>query len=330
MSSEVPILQTMGPTTKDYEVAKSRPGECRLLPGMWLVSIGPVDGNWANPDTMAVLWASPNASSYMFGLDNVNVVGFPINPNPADFFHLPALGSRWRPFGGPGDNGKLFRMAAQAIALNQSRALFVCLDLDVFRGPMMDLRPIIDAFFAGRLCSWPQPPQTSLGRIESMPKGRDPTPAERRFGFRLWMYKLNIAPEIQTLIGARFHSQSRTLEISNSWYLVSHCHILKPDQGFKDVEIQVPKICREPTNEFVTRIALGCQHRPDAANLLWKGPTHATPPPPRFQSLGGYSDVNRHPNHQRGNGGGNGGTFFMPPTLFSDYDQLGDNSTLLK
>lgn len=235
------VLSGKRPSSMKSVLSDERPTsmECNLPPGMWLLSIGPIDGNWANQDSVAVLWASSQASEYMFGLHDVNVVGYPIDPNPADIFHLPN-GSRWRPFGGSGDCGTLFSMTTKAIAFTRRSVLLVCLDLAVFSGPVIDFSAVVDAFLQGRLL--PQLRGTALGPEESVTQG-EPTPAQRRYGFRLWMRNLNMAPEIRALVGDCGNMNGfdpSKISISSSWYLVSHIHILQVEDDDDDAPIFQP------------------------------------------------------------------------------------------
>lgn len=253
---------------------------CNLPRGMWLLSIGPIDGNWANQDSVAVLWASRQASESMFGLPDVNMVGFPIDPNPADIFHLPNA-SRWRPFGGDGDCGTLFRMTTKAIAITRTRILLVCLDLDVFSGPLMDFSAIVQAFHHGYLR-----PQllrgTELGPGESLPQG-EPSPAQRRYGFRLWMRKLNIAPEIRALVGDNCTLDGfdpSKISISSSWYLVSHIHILQMEDDDNDALRFLLTESNVPTTLGSTTAVAGClaglsSPQPDASIIPASGTIQA-------------------------------------------------------
>lgn len=71
----------------DESKKKKLPRNPDWLGGIWVLEAGPSDGNWASFDTLCVLSASPNAGAYMAGRKDLDMSGFPVNPNPADRFY---------------------------------------------------------------------------------------------------------------------------------------------------------------------------------------------------------------------------------------------------
>lgn len=47
--------------------------------GIWVIEAGPADGNWSSLDSVMILSASANASTYMLGQD-VDLTGFALHP----------------------------------------------------------------------------------------------------------------------------------------------------------------------------------------------------------------------------------------------------------
>mmetsp|Transcript_17052 Transcript_17052/g.53248 ORF Transcript_17052/g.53248 Transcript_17052/m.53248 type:complete len:378 (-) Transcript_17052:184-1317(-) len=126
--------------------------------GIWVLEAGPADGDWRSLDSVMILSASANASSYMLGQD-VDLTGFALHPNPTDSFYAgsvldwstkvdvpeavtasldkAAVGVRCRPFGGEDDNGQLMWIAGLVVARTAESMCFVCVDL-VAHGPVRD------------------------------------------------------------------------------------------------------------------------------------------------------------------------------------------------
>jgi len=126
--------------------------------GLWVIEAGPADGDWRSRDSVMILSASANASTYMLGQD-VDLTGFALHPNPTDSFYCGSVfdwetkvdvpevvkqskdkalvGVRCRPFGGEDDNGQLMWVAGILVARTPDSMCFVCVDL-VVHGPVRD------------------------------------------------------------------------------------------------------------------------------------------------------------------------------------------------
>mmetsp|Transcript_14386 Transcript_14386/g.45356 ORF Transcript_14386/g.45356 Transcript_14386/m.45356 type:complete len:410 (-) Transcript_14386:211-1440(-) len=295
--------------------------------GTWLVAIGPVDGNWANPCSLAVLWASRNASQEMFGIPDLNLVGFPMTPNPADFFHIPG-GARWCPFGGEDDNGTLFRVSTTTLSVSGRSSLFVCVNQDISSGPASDLTAIVRCFNRGQL--EPSAEVTRIGPDAGVPRGSLPTPAQRRYGFRLWISKLNSSPEIRRLVerGGLFPHPS-----SLSWYLVSRLNYSTSAANVRSLQIfrgPAEERARRLSIAFERRVMTSSRGRPQpqphhcqAPPILpgsaihptpWQIPRHRPPPPVHRHraQLAPRPHTEEQPHSPPAGYFSSGGNYFMP------------------
>lgn len=197
----------------------------------------------------------------MFGLEDLNLTGLPICPNSADLFQRKAC--RWRPFGGDEDTGRLFRMSAKCIAAKRSSVLFLCVDVDRVLSDsdrLPDTAHFVEAFLDGRLESQPYPTETGPEQLLPTDLG-SPTPEQRRYGFREWIRKLNLAPEILFRSSLVPIDDPTRYAVPFSWYIVSHNHILVEET---DDPIEPPEMLSSatPTQAHIAQIF-------EASQLFW-------------------------------------------------------------
>lgn len=221
---------------------------------VWMMEVGPLEGNWEDADSFCVLWASRNAGECMFGLEDLNLTGLPVYPNSADFFQKAAC--RWRPFGGDEDTGRIFRMSTRCIALKKSSALFLCIDIDKVSKDECKLPDgaelLVKAFLDGRLEQQRLPTETGP-RQHLPPDLKSPTLEQRRYGFRDWISKLNLSPEIVFRTTVDPIDDLSRYNVAHSWYIVSQNHHLVEEYD-DPTEPPETAVATAPTRVHVARI----------------------------------------------------------------------------
>jgi len=128
-----------------------------IVVGVWLLEVGPADGNWASFDELMILSSTTNASHNMLGQNDVDLSGFPLHPNPRDEYfagsvkdygsrgHVPevatkaggAAGVRYRPLGGEDARGEFVWVCGQMVAKSSDAVCFLVVDLGL-HGPIRE------------------------------------------------------------------------------------------------------------------------------------------------------------------------------------------------